>query len=154
MLLEAPGHQGSNKRNMNRNLVKILNCYKTVFFDDKQTASFAKIILPLSVLGTFSLYAYHFFVLGDPKVRLFNATVFEAPLCSTTFALIVLGFYFKNSETPKLYVFLPVTLVIIISIYFSGTRGVFLAQVVSVSAGILIYGFLNSDNGARVFWLL
>ena len=28
MLLEAPGHQGSNKRNMNRNLVKILNCYK------------------------------------------------------------------------------------------------------------------------------
>ena len=105
MLLEAPGHQGSNKRNMNRNLVKILNCYKTVFFDDKQTASFAKIILPLSVLGTFSLYAYHFFVLGDPKVRLFNATVFEAPLCSTTFALIFLGFYFKKSETPKLYVF-------------------------------------------------
>ena len=117
--------------------------FLTVFFDDKQTASFAKIILPLSVLGTFSLYAYHFFVLGDPKGRLFNATVFEAPLCSTTFALIFLGFYFKKSETPKLYVFLPVTLVIIMSIYFSGTRGIFLAQVGSVSAGILLYGFFK-----------
>ena len=123
--------------------------FLTVFFDDKQTASFAKIILPLSVLGTFSLSAYHFFVFGDPKVRLFNATVFEAPLCSTTFALIFLGFYFKKFEIPKLYVFLPVTLVIIMSIYFSGTRGIFLAQVGSVSAGILLYGFFKLTQWSK-----
>ena len=82
-------------------------------------------------------------------MRLFNATVFEAPLCSTTFALIFLGFYFKKSETPKLYVFLPVTVVIIISIYFSGTRGVFLALVVSVPAGTLIYGFFKLGQWSK-----
>ena len=123
--------------------------FLTVFFDDKHTASFAKIILPLSVLGTFSLSAYHFFELGDRKVSLFNEIVFETPLYSTTFALILLGFCFKKFETPKLYVFLPVTLVIIMSIVFSGTRGVFLAQVVSVSAGILIYGFFKLGQWSK-----
>jgi len=123
--------------------------FLTVFFDDKHTASFAKIILPLSVLGTFSLSAYHFFELGDRKVSLFNEIVFETPLYSTTFALILLGFCFKKFETPKLYAFLPVTLVIIMSIVFSGTRGVFLAQVVSVSAGILIYGFFKLGQWSK-----
>lgn len=123
--------------------------FLTVFFDDKDTASFAKIILPLSVLGTFSLSAYHFFELGDRRLSLFNETVFETPLYSTTFALILLGFCFKKFETPKLYLFLPVTLVIIMSIVFSGTRSVFLAQVVSVSAGILIYGFFKLGQWSK-----
>ena len=59
--------------------------FLTVFFDDKHTASFAKIILPLSVLGTFSLSAYHFLNLEIAK------SAFSMRLCSKPLYILLLS---------------------------------------------------------------
>lgn len=111
------------------------------FFAPKICSRFIQYGIPVSILITFSVIAY-IWVPNGGRIEPFGHPVFYAPLFGTSLVLI---FIFRNNsaiESPRFIELALLGFVLVISIVFSQTRGIFIAQVVtilSVSVILLIH---------------
>ncbi len=117
--------------------------FTTTFFDNVTTRRYAVLFLPFSVILTLAYAAYSFHILGDPKVKLSNTMVFHAPLLVTTIAFIVFGVLKVNKLASATFASLLIGSTIILSTAYAGTRGIFIAQLVSLSSASLLLLFLR-----------
>lgn len=108
-----------------------------VFFSSKISEKFIRYGIPLSVLITFGVIAKMWFPFGG-RIEPFGHPVFYAPLFGTSLALL---YIFRSGDAlrrPGVLEITVVALLIIIAVMFSGTRGVFIAQVVVLFVATLI----------------
>ena len=115
----------------------------TVFFGKLRNLQEAKIFLSGSLFITFVVAAYQFHILDDPKVKLFNANVFQAPLFATMIGIILFAIIRKDTAwigAKTTSIFAPL---LILSIAYAGTRGIFIGQIATLTLGIFVFLFLK-----------
>ena len=115
----------------------------TVFFGKVRNLQEATIFLSGSLFITFVVAAYHFHILDDPKVKLFNANVFQAPLFATMIGIILFAIIKKDTAwigAKTTSIFAPL---LILSIAYAGTRGIFIGQIATLTLGIFVFLFLK-----------
>lgn len=115
----------------------------TVFFGKVRNLQEAKIFLSGSLFITFVVAAYQFHILDDPKVKLFNANVFQAPLFATMIGIILFAIIKKDTVwigAKTTSIFAPL---LILSIAYAGTRGIFVGQIATLTLGIFVFFFLK-----------
>lgn len=115
----------------------------TVFFGKVRALHNATVFLAGSLFITFFVAAYHFYVLGNPKVTLFNGNVFQAPIFATMIGIILFSIIKKDNLwiiAKTISIFAPL---LILSIAYAGTRGIFLGQIATLTLGILVFSFLR-----------
>ena len=115
----------------------------TAFFDDITTRRYANVFLPLSVISTFIIATYQFHVTGITKVKLWNANVFEASLFATSIAFILFPVVIQYRKSAVVFKFLLLGSVIILSINYAGTRGIFVGQIVALTSITLLLVILE-----------
>ena len=114
----------------------------TAFFDDKSTRRYARVFLPLGIILTFVLAAYQVRIVGNGPFKMWNANVFEAPLFATTLSFIFLATLEKDQKFALVFGSFLVGLTVILTINFTGRRGIFIAQFVALaSVGVLLLLF-------------
>jgi len=107
------------------------------FFSPKITEKFIRYGIPLSVLITFGIVANLWFPNGG-RIEPFGYPVFYAPLFGTSLALL---FIFRSGDAvqrPGITEIALVALLVVITVVFSQTRGIFIAQVVVLCTATLI----------------
>ena len=107
------------------------------FFSSKITEKFIRYGIPLSVLITFGVVANLWFLYGG-RIAPFGYPVFYAPLFGTSLALL---FIFRSGDAvrrPGIIEIGLVALLLVMSVVFSQTRGIFVAQVVVLFTATLI----------------
>ena len=107
------------------------------FFSAKINEKFIRYGIPLSVLITFGVVANLWFPNGG-RVEPFGHPVFYAPLFGTSLALL---FIFRSGDAvrrPGIIEIGLMALMIVMSVVFSQTRGIFIAQVVVLLTATLI----------------
>jgi hypothetical protein len=120
----------------------------TVFFGKTRNLKEAKIFLTGSLFITFVVAAYQFHILDDPKVKLFNANVFQAPLFATMIGIILFSIIKQDRGwiIPKtIFIFAPL---LMFSIAYAGTRGIFIGQIATLTLGIFVFFFLKKYHVA------
>ena len=111
----------------------------TVFFDDKSTRRYARVFLPLGIILTFGLAAYQFHIVGNGRIAMWNANVFEAPLFATTLSFIYFAMVDKDQKFAGVFASFLIGLTIVLATSYTGRRGIFLGQVVALaSTGVLL----------------
>ena len=107
------------------------------FFSPKITEKLIRYGIPLSVLVTFGVVANLWFPNGG-RIEPFGHPVFYAPLFGTSLALL---FIFRSGDAvrrPGIIEIGLMALMIVMSVVFSQTRGIFIAQVVVLLTATLI----------------
>ena len=115
----------------------------TIFFGSLRAFRVAKVFLFGSLFITFVVAAYQFHVLGDPKVKLFNTNVFQAPLFATMIGIILFSLIRKDTVwivAKTISIFAPL---LVLSITYAGTRGIFIGQIATLTLGITVFLFLK-----------
>ena len=115
----------------------------TIFFGSLRAFRVAKVFLFGSLFITFVVAAYQFHFLGDPKVKLFNTNVFQAPLFATMIGIILFSLIRKDTAwivAKTISIFAPL---LVLSIAYAGTRGIFIGQITTLTLGIFIFLFLK-----------
>ena len=113
----------------------------SIFFNEKTTEIYAKVALPLSLLLVFSLAAYSFHFLNIDKVTLWNGMVFKAPLFASTISIILFGMLKFNNYKAVITSIAILSPMLILSIAYAGTRGIFIGQTISLFVAALVYLF-------------
>lgn len=115
----------------------------TVFFGKLRNLQEVTIFLSGSLFITFVVAAYQFHILDDPKVRLFNTNVFQAPLFATMIGIIMFAMIRKDTAwigAKTTSIFVPL---LILSIAYAGTRSIFIGQIATLTLGIFVFLFLK-----------
>jgi len=118
-------------------LVAIL--FATIFFAKSGVKKYAPFFLPISLIGVFFAAGYHYHALGIHKVKLWNANVFEASLFASSLSFILFGLTQKNLLKSVPYTVAIITPALVISIAYTGTRGIFIAQCATILVGLLAF---------------
>ena len=122
----------------------------TAFFDDESTRRYANLFIPISITLTLALAAYHFHIIGVNTVKLWNSNVFEAPLFASTIAFMMFHNLIKNSVFSALLVAVLIGLTVFLCITYAGTRGILIAQIVSLFSLLLLLLYLSKYKATAI----